>query len=380
MDATHSDRLLVLDSLRGLAALSVVFHHHLLAFPALWTSRHIGWRLIRTPPFMLLWAGHPAVIFFFVLSGLVLVVPYLRTDQPYRAWITKRILRLYPTYIISTLIYVLTVLLIKPHPISGLDPWFNAQWTRLPSAKELLTALSLAVPFNYLLLNSVIWSLVLEMQVCFIFPLIVWLVKNWSWPWVVVFGLASGITGTHLIESRYASVLGIGNLLSSLMPFLCGALIAKHKDAIVRYVSHLKSYVSLMLLILGMALYLCRFHISIDDHNVLARYSSIIVDYITVIGVVVIITLSLSKYRLQKWLHNPVTLWLGKVSYSLYLLHSLFLLGMLHLLWGRWPVWAIMCLSIASSMLVSHLSYRYLERPSINLGRDIYKKLAHKQH
>ena len=61
-----------LDSLRGLAALAVVFHHCLLTLPASAFCRgEIAWWFAVTP-LRLLIDGPGAVLLFFVLSGFVL--------------------------------------------------------------------------------------------------------------------------------------------------------------------------------------------------------------------------------------------------------------------------------------------------------------------
>ncbi len=65
-ERTYGQRILAFDSLRGLAAVVVVFCHFRLAFT-------------NAPPAWFIWplfAGHQAVTVFFVLSGYVLSLPY----------------------------------------------------------------------------------------------------------------------------------------------------------------------------------------------------------------------------------------------------------------------------------------------------------------
>ena len=59
--STH--KFAALDSLRGIAALMVIFHHF-------WEMNHPSDDRLR--PWLFFCAGHEAVIFFFVLSGFVL--------------------------------------------------------------------------------------------------------------------------------------------------------------------------------------------------------------------------------------------------------------------------------------------------------------------
>ena len=74
---TGEQRIAALDGLRGLAAATVAIGHGLDVFPTVWlASNHgpaagaLGW--LTYSPLHLLWAGHEAVILFFVLSGFVL--------------------------------------------------------------------------------------------------------------------------------------------------------------------------------------------------------------------------------------------------------------------------------------------------------------------
>ena len=77
MNSTRpSVRLTELDSLRGLAALSVVFAHYLHVFPVGGEVDRMAHVATRTPLY-LAYAGHEAVILFFLLSGFVLALPFL---------------------------------------------------------------------------------------------------------------------------------------------------------------------------------------------------------------------------------------------------------------------------------------------------------------
>jgi len=72
-----NDRFEQLDSLRGLAALSVVVNHFLNILPGIFDNPNDFWFLKYTP-LHLFWAGHEAVIFFFVLSGFVLSLQFFK--------------------------------------------------------------------------------------------------------------------------------------------------------------------------------------------------------------------------------------------------------------------------------------------------------------
>ena len=95
-DPSGSRRFHELDALRGLACVSVVFLH----FHDMWTPKDPHtlphWKqvaLILLAPF---YSGHQAVILFFLLSGLVLALPYTRgKEQSYPVYLARRIVRIY---------------------------------------------------------------------------------------------------------------------------------------------------------------------------------------------------------------------------------------------------------------------------------------------
>ena len=88
-----------LDSLRGLAALTVVFSHFMVVFNINYQDTY-GMGLIQNwykySPIRLFWAGHEAVILFFILSGFVLTIPFLKNNPfSYKGYLVKRIFRIY---------------------------------------------------------------------------------------------------------------------------------------------------------------------------------------------------------------------------------------------------------------------------------------------
>ncbi len=62
---------------------------------------------------------------------------------------------------------------------------------------------------------------------------------------------------------------------------------------------------------------------------------------------------------------------LGKISYSVYLYHAVILLSLLHCLWGKVPLSLIWLATGALTLGVATLSYAVIGLPSIRLGRAV---------
>src|SRR5947209_3137330 len=98
-------RLKELDSVRGLAAATVVLSHTTIVLPIIAKptfGRPGGeWvNALKYSPVHVFFAGYEAVIMFFILSGFVLSLPFHHGAGPsYREFLIKRIHRIYVPYI-----------------------------------------------------------------------------------------------------------------------------------------------------------------------------------------------------------------------------------------------------------------------------------------
>ena len=97
-------RYVELDSLRGLAALAVVFQHLQLMWE---TDFHATSAILRSCLDVTRSFGDEAVILFFVLSGFVLSLPAVaERPQSYFTFLTRRVFRLYVPYLAALAVSV----------------------------------------------------------------------------------------------------------------------------------------------------------------------------------------------------------------------------------------------------------------------------------
>jgi peptidoglycan/LPS O-acetylase OafA/YrhL len=163
--APRSDRIATVDSLRGVAVFAVVWFHLTNGNPLLQSP---GW--LRTSG-RLGWLG---VDIFFVISGFVIPHALYRADYRIRdcgRFLLRRAARLEPPYLVSIVLYIAVTL------ISSRLPGFRGQ----PPSYTLPQLLS-HVPYltgllGFTWINIVYWSLALELQY--------YLLIGWSFPLIV---------------------------------------------------------------------------------------------------------------------------------------------------------------------------------------------------
>lgn len=380
-----------LDSLRGLAALTVLFHHFLLFFPVFWdASKPEGtpwWvRLVAFSPLHILWAGYEAVAFFFVLSGFVLALPYFGSGPapPYRLYVLKRILRLYPPYIVAVLVAFMLRQTLYHGDVAGASWWFNEYWKRDPSWASFFSHAAMIGSFRSSDYDPVLWSLVLEMRISLIFPLLAWLVlhrEKWSIVLAVCLlpanSLMNHFNATGLIhwDNDYAATLQYSAM------FIAGALLAKKHQAAARYWTSFSKAAKIFLLLAAVLAYtnyfwLSRYMPSHFSTLAAALRKQPVSDLMVIFGVGVFIIASLAARRLSAFLcHGPVH-FLGQISYSLYLYHALCLKAGIILLLPHMPIWLVLPICLVAGLAVAAISHRFIEVPTMNLGKKLTRHFA----
>src|SRR5262249_2793120 len=105
----------------------------------------------------------------------VLAVSLEQPNETYGRFVIKRILRIYPPFAFAILVSLGLYWLIHPVPVPGLSEWFNNEtWNRTPDTRLLTAHFFMLGPPAYETLDNVMWSLVHELRISVIFPLIVY--------------------------------------------------------------------------------------------------------------------------------------------------------------------------------------------------------------
>lgn len=317
-----TSKFLALESLRGVAALAVVFDHFFRTFyPHTFVSSQVAhsryeWLFSDTPLFAMI-NGAFAVTVFFMLSGFVLSYSHFRKKSDLVSSTLKRYFRLTPIVLASTM---LGFFLLK----FGL--FFNTQADLMPyswkdSDITLLQALWQGTIGTYITqpndqsLNSVLWTIYHE------------LIGS-----VIVFAVIALVQGDKRRGYIYA-MLSIILLGTPYIGFIIGLIIADiywHKPVIVEKVRSMRTSYRIPLLIL--AIYAASFP-PLRDENTLSMIHKPLLLFshyplsMTVVHLVAaaifIVLLLCSRGAMQRFFTIRPLVALGSISYSLYAVHLL---------------------------------------------------------
>ncbi len=300
--ATEKETLTALTGLRGFAALWVVSLHFIhVTHVLLPASADLDW---------LTGTGANAVPLFFMLSGFILLHTYrdrfeVFSGHEYLRFLGLRLARIYPAYLAALLAVIALVVASSQFGVPINPEAYPFRWL-LPEA--LMLHCWVRLPPNFFGWNFPDWSVSAEwFAYLFIFPLSVWLLKliarrgNWLPP-ALVFGLC-------LLEPaiRTEWKLPMVSLL-----FLAGALLWEWRRRQIRagktFPASLDSIGTLLLL----AVLLVR-----------TAWGRLFTDAGILMAVALLILgLSGSKGVVSRLLAARVCVFLGEISYSIYLIHG----------------------------------------------------------
>ncbi|SFU90408.1 Peptidoglycan/LPS O-acetylase OafA/YrhL, contains acyltransferase and SGNH-hydrolase domains [Methylobacterium sp. 174MFSha1.1] len=327
----------VLDALRGVAAFGVLVTHCLqMALPD-GTLNHTPLRVLAN--------GRSFVIFFFVLSGTVLATALWsgRQRDGYARYAARRFARLYPPYLVA-----------------GLGGMLLAAGTGIVDPAGWLHYLAFTGHPAGTSINPPSWSLVYEIRLSLVMPLICFVIlrrpRAAFWAMAVLFlGTEAAFVALRIGQFPYGSADPVAAALTTARFAVCfgvGAFLAWDWHgrrtvftAVARY--PLASFVAALVLM------------------------SVLLDQLSLIAAILLIVLALEWPVMRRVLMLPVLLWLGRISYSLYLTHVVLLEGLKTGLSGLLPVPVIVALAIPTALLLAEGLYEFVEKPSIAWARRI---------
>jgi peptidoglycan/LPS O-acetylase OafA/YrhL len=339
---TPEGRILSLDALRGVAAVVVVLHHFRLCF------------LLSEPRWFLrpLFAGAAAVTVFFVLSGYVLALPVWRGRQPgYGRYLTRRICRIYLPYLAAAVLAILVGShLLFSH--TGLTSWFDRTWQK-PMTLGFDIRQMIEVPGDGAL-NTAFWSLRYEFEMSLIFPLICMLLARLRWraSFVTVILCFAGVRVLEHFLQRPIWKYGVLPTCWYGLCFVLGAIMSRNRDGIGALYRRTSSWIKWAVLTPFLLLLFVA-------QNTLMPWSA----------AALLLVAEFSSAR--RWLETRIPEYLGRVSYSMYLVHGTVLWTVMILLEHRVPLPALVLIYLAAVWICSDVFCRLVEEPTIRLGKRL---------
>ncbi len=362
-------RVTQLDGLRGIAALVVVACHVVSTLPGIGNvvkgNRSAALNTAETwavfSPLHVLWNGTPAVHVFFVLSGFVLVLPFTRPG-PARSWAqyyAKRFFRLYIPAWASLAVAVALILLI-PRTASPLQsPWAD-MYVIHPSVGQVLKDGLLLL--NASTINTPLWSLKWEVLFSLLLPAYVFLALRWRRFWHVKIGLALLLALVGALQHL--------DWLSYLPIFLIGAVLGVERERIRELTRKWPRVAWFLVAAAGLFL---------ANAEWISREQPIPgVEAVVTVGATLIVLLFISCGSAKRLGDTAAAQWLGRVSFSLYLVHLPIILAGVTLLRSVSLPMAL-AVSVAASFAIAELFFRYVEQPahrlSMAVGRAVGRRI-----
>jgi peptidoglycan/LPS O-acetylase OafA/YrhL len=363
-----NDRAPSLDILRGYAALIVVIAHTTVAgvykVEPLWT--HLKWTPLRV-----LWAGHQAVIVFFMLSGYALAHMYgeLRSRR-YVTFAAARIVRLYPPYIASLVAALGIYWLVARAGFVWEKGWMYTAHPH-PDTQMVLDHLKMIGSYDTSVINPPMWSIVHEMRLSLAFPVIAFIVLHLRFKAVILAVITSALIGIAALAGSPSHIPW--PLQDALLTthygtfFVIGAWFYSCRARILSCAHALRPALRAILWIVALALFAYPFD------NPWSMGARIFGDLGSSTGAFLLMALS---FTIQPgWIYR-VGHWLGKISYSLYLNHYVMLSVSLVILYPRFgavPVWFA---TIFGALLLGYAMNKLVEVPSQHGARALRRKFS----
>lgn len=371
----NNERISELDALRGIAAFTVLLNHCFAIYPGVYealSSKSVSdtgflLKLFSFSPLHIFWNGHAAVILFFVLSGFVLSIShYNGLKFYYWSYLIKRICRLYiPYFVIITISVLLLNFYEGNHSTEQISYQFTKSWNARRNTHDYINLLLLQGKID--IVNFPLWTVIIEIEIAIILPFFIKIIKRLNFYGNLIFigaYLALVKLATHTVTDLDITARN----LYYLPFFLFGSLLYKHRTKFKNLRVVNVYYIIIVFISIAVLCdweWLIVWFVKYDKANFLVAVS----DYMVAIGSVLLIIICISSFgSIRKVLNTAVFQFMGKISYSLYLIHVvviLFVLFCFRSINYKYQVFII----IASCLLVSYCYYLCIERPSVRLGK-----------
>ncbi len=308
-----------------------------------------------------------------MLSGFVLSHQLSKLDEQMdlKAYIKYALLRINRIYPAFAFMIIFSFFLRKYFSLSATPQMIPSEWILGINSiqfnlKALVKELLIVVPFasQYRILPQG-WSLVLEILVSIIFPfLFVFTRQNKFFLFLFIYFITKFL-----------------GLYTIIIVFVCGIYIYQYRKNIMDKIGRFSRSIKLLLFVVGWLLFTLQFFV---PEKIISILDKLFIFY-SLPGCVLLFCIMISSNTMKKILNHRIFLFLGSISYSIYLVHFTLLLCFssyivnivnniftYNELTTRMFYFAIMLFLI---LAVSTVYYYIIEKPAMNFGKKIIIKI-----
>jgi peptidoglycan/LPS O-acetylase OafA/YrhL len=354
-----------LDGLRGMAILLVVVFHY------------VKNSVVRTgvlysltlAPLRLTWSG---VQLFFVLSGFLIggiLLDTKRKEGYYRTFFGRRFHRIFPLYYAWFALFLIGLTL----PVPILDGMFNKLipvWSYPLYLQNIVMAVRGNMGAQWLFVT---WSLAVEEQFYVVLPLLIRKLEVRTLERLLIAAIVAapiirstlfflGVGYSNMLLLSCADCLGSGVLI---------ALLVRRPDSWLNRIP--RRFFCWTFLILACGVVALTIKIS-TTLMYTAGYTWLSLFYANLL----ILTMVKPGHIEKRMFRTKLLVWMGTVSYGIYLFHEGIRGLLFYLLEGRpaqiddWSSVGITALAVVTTFLLAEISWRFFERPIVQRGRARY--------
>jgi peptidoglycan/LPS O-acetylase OafA/YrhL len=333
-----------LDAVRGLAALIVVMHNINLKYPLPFAPRlfNDGWM---------------GVDLFFVLSGFLITGILLDTKESeayFKDFYARRCLRIWPLYYSLLIFMFILVPHFRPSDAHIVFEQKSSPWWAYPI---FLQNFLVPIPTMAVGALAVTWSLAIEEQFYLVWPLIVRFCNDRQLRFITIAAICLSPALRYCLSAHH--VIIYSNVFCRLDGLMAGALLSLMiRDAEFIPVSFVRR---------AWILFAVATPLALISQELNAAW---IVFSFTALASVAFVYLAMfsSQPWLQTMLNGRLLIYIGTISYGLYLLHKIpmDMAQSFHL--DRYPGLAFPAI-FAAAFVLAFLSWKFLEKPFLGLKR-----------
>ncbi len=362
---------MALEGLRGVAAAIVVIRHTFNATPMPIEQRRSLLEGLLAP----LLNAQGSVQVFFILSGFVLAGSLSRSRRALDTlqYLTKRVFRIHPPYMAAVFAaWCLSFFYLRGSQRTGMTRWAARGSIAPPEAGEVLQ--SMLFPGDAFGLLTVGWTLEIEMILSLLLPLLLWFSLRTHWSLLVGLSLIPLWFGALPLPMLYA------------FDFCLGIALFSERERVVSGLAQIPTLAGIAIFIASVVLFVApqllgwhRPGLGILIPGV-GDPASITV---TSTGALGLIALALRVGWWARFLETRPVLFVGRISYSLYLLHLPLTVVCLRFAPSGGGIGAWLSLLAVVSVLtmpLAALMHRFIELPAIRAGNRACRHLASKTH